>query len=657
MLPVAFLQNLDLPLSSYQITALILFAAAFMTLIFGFIRQRKNFISLMPSILFIAFSALVLLVPRPYCFGLMVLAGLSWIAGLFFKLPDEVFSNEGKKSSSYLSWIYLALVLAFVTVALLYKLGDSKLHGWEESVARQIYSDLHKADSLPAYIGQRFVWSVGAMNSSNDSLFYGLTTNLLMELFSASQWTLRLASVGFTFLNMGLIYLLGRRFFNPFIASAAAILLGLNTGVLYYGRYGSSLAGTFLALLLAFGFTFLFLEKKKPSWGIIIGCGLSLYFATLQYAVARLFVLVLIAILTLATWIDRKKVDKRRFYGVATILAFALIILLFQGATGGISYFAYGNNEHVFLLMEKQHHVKEYLGDSVRPEDLTLSQKLYITTEMIKNNLPHYGWLFCPTRSYEPGRNLNPINSPLYYFPLYPFLLWGVAHALSRPRCRILSSLIACIILCSIPVLLTNVLFIWRVLLFAIPLTLLIAWGLWKASRILFYTGVPSIILHLLGVLLILNVIFYNTRSLKVLNHCPSYTIAKAALAEADQMREPVTFFLNIPPSEQGWLALNLLRQHQQNHNLQHTFVKNDPLLSKVRDSSKKPTRISQNHLNRIMKYIPSEGTLILAPGEKFTMLQEKLMEQGVATTIRGQQKEQMLLIRRNAQPSETTKQ
>ena len=52
-----------------------------------------------------------------------------------------------------------------------------------------------------------------------------------------------------------------------------ALFFGLNTPVLFYGRYGSSIAGTLLAVLLAFYATWLFLESGRHTVLKAIFCG------------------------------------------------------------------------------------------------------------------------------------------------------------------------------------------------------------------------------------------------------------------------------------------------------------------------------------------------------------------------------------------------
>src|SRR5207237_3675496 len=98
-------------------------------------------------------------------------------------------------------------------------------------------------------------------------------------------------------LSIVAIYFLAGRFFGSVAGAAAAMLLALNASMLFYGRYGSSPAGTVLAVLLAVFCTWRFLESDNPPWWMAGACAAALYVATLQYAPARLTVLILLGFL------------------------------------------------------------------------------------------------------------------------------------------------------------------------------------------------------------------------------------------------------------------------------------------------------------------------------------------------------------------------
>jgi hypothetical protein len=137
--------------------------------------------------------------------------------------------------------------------------------------------------------------------------------------------------------NVAVIHALSRRFFGPLVAAATAVLLGLNACALFYGRYGSSPAGTMLAVLLALAATWAFLEHDRSAWWLGAVCAAAFYAATLQYAAARIVVLILFAFIPFALACQWRRLTWRRVVGLAVLVIAALAIWRAEGPSGSRS--------------------------------------------------------------------------------------------------------------------------------------------------------------------------------------------------------------------------------------------------------------------------------------------------------------------------------
>jgi hypothetical protein len=367
--------------------------------------------------------------------------------------------------------------------------------------------------SIGSYAAQRFVWGEGLLSGGWSSLFYGAPTYALFNVMGFSAWTMRLSAAIALLLSIVVIYALARRSFGPTVAGAAAVLLGLNHCALFYGRYGSSTAGTILAVLIAVWCTYLFLDARSSAWWMGGVCSAALYLATLQYGPGRIVVLFLLGFIPLVLVCQWRRLSRSRVIGFAVIVAACGAVWQLQGWAGAREMFLSARGEQFLYMMSSPDYQAKYVASRCpRCGELRATSESAYRIELLRS------WVEDTSREYvaliDPRAQSGPLGDwpgpalpVLYYGPLFLFIVWGAAHSCVRWRSPPHACLLLWVGVSSLGLLLTNRVDSHRIALLVIPISLWGALGIEAASRVMTRAKVPRPLQHCLAIALAVTVV------------------------------------------------------------------------------------------------------------------------------------------------------
>src|SRR6266540_3768004 len=363
---------------AYVATAVVLSAGAAAALTCGLLRSRAATRLWLPGVAFVTLSTAAIWPLRTAAGAWRlrgVLMGAAGVALLVDALACEKQRDEstGKSGAATgVSRLYLAIASLGAGMFLFSNLsgysGDALLP-WEASVTLGFGEAFTKGLSVVHFTLQRFLWDDGILSAGNTSLFYGAPTYALFHTAGFSPWTLRCAAVAATLLAM-------------------AVVFASNPCLLFYGRYGSSPAGTVLAVLLAVLATWLFLEREQSAWWRAVVCAALLYLATLQYSPGRIVVLILLGFIPIGLAYQWRQVGWRRLLGIAVIALIAVGVWRLEGSFQRQGLFLSARGETFFALLRSPAYIGSLYGGAVpphiRPEALSVRDKIELLVRALK---------------------------------------------------------------------------------------------------------------------------------------------------------------------------------------------------------------------------------------------------------------------------------
>lgn len=197
----------------------------------------------------------------------------------------------GKIITSY--WIDFALAGLFVTISLglyLFRLTEITPGAWgDEIVLGYMVENLTKLKSFTPYV---------MVNYGHPTLLVYLSS-LFISFMGRSLVSLRIVSVAFGALNVGIFYLLLRIFFKKFESTLGAVLLATSYIHIIVARFAYEMSAAIFFLIMSFLMLSFFYKKKGVVYVVLLGATLALgiytYLAFRLVAVV-LFLFALIAI-------------------------------------------------------------------------------------------------------------------------------------------------------------------------------------------------------------------------------------------------------------------------------------------------------------------------------------------------------------------------
>ena len=645
---LAQLGQLAVAVPPYLVTATVLFLATTATLLSGMVRGGRGFVRRLPSIMFmLAGSAAFWTVgsehTRAWTRAAVTTAAGALLIEMALAYRERIDPRNVDLGSDRMARSYLVATLAVVAALLFYHLDtySGALLTWEAPVVAgypNIGGFAHAYDqgqSVFEYTARRFLWDEGLLSAGDTSLFYGAPTYALFHLIGFSPWSLRVAAVIATLLSVALIYVLARRFFGPVAGGAAAVALGLNSCVLFYGRYGSSPAGTLLAVLLAVWCTWRFLDSERPAWWMAPSCAAALYVATLQYSPGRIVVLILLAFLAAVMTLRWRRLQWQHTLGCALIMLAAAGVWRLQSAFEVEDTFLMARGEQYFELIQNPEYIRELfdkdlLGRPVTGETITAADKVELAYRIVETTLPQYAGLMRPIIETRPLSDVIRLGAlpQLYYAPLVLLIVWGLTHSLLRLRDWRHACLLIWVGAATVPLLLTNRVDSHRIMLFVIPLSLWGAFGVWEAARVLAHAKMPFAVRHFFAAVVAVTVVYNDVR---LLHRVPRpNTASRTVAAEVARVPGRVVVGALLDHREMAWLDLALHERTRRDRS-QAGKMLDERTVRDVQDRAV----LADTGLRKLRPLI-GDATVILAPADRFRKVAAALQGEGVRVGERG---------------------
>ncbi len=461
----------------------------------------------------------------------------------------------------------LALFAGFVVTSVL--LFDDlagyagTLLAWESPVVQHGFvAAFDEGIGFWRFLADRFLWDDGVLSAGHTSLFFGPPTYALFAGVSATTWTLRLVPAVSTLAAMAVLYSLVRRYFDVVTATAAAILFGLNTPVLLYGRYGSSIAGTLLAVLLAIYATWYFLERGRGVLGRALLCGAALFVATLQYAPARLAVVFLLGLIPFALLVERRGTS-RRWAGAVLVALVAVGVWTFQVHNGRQDYFLHGRGEQVFGMFRHPNTIPALVGTDRKfsTGKMDRSQKLEVVRMVLQKTSQELIEFVTP-QALQRGRGLvveyDPPALTLYFAPVAVFALLGLARSLTFWRSWRYSAPLLFAVAYSTVLLFTNRIDSHRGVLLVIPLAIWFGLGIREVGSVGRRLRLPTALLAALALAFAASAVYADVH-IRYPRERGLGRVLESLVAEVESIPGPVGMWVARDHREVAWLGLRML--------------------------------------------------------------------------------------------------
>ncbi|MDL1949692.1 hypothetical protein FBQ97_07755 [Acidobacteria bacterium ACD] len=569
--------------------------------------------------------------------------------------PEEAAPPAGSPSrwgsvEEALVGLLLLLVGAFLLVNLRTYAGA--LLVWEPAVLDGLESSFLARESPLGFFLRTLTWDDGLVSKGDWSPLYGAPAYALVTAGGFDAALLRLPSVGAALLTLLAAAILGRKLLGRGGAIAFASALALSPAVLFYGRYGTSLAATTLTVLIAAGLAILFLEATERLLRRAAVLGAALAMATLHYAPGRLAVLFLVLFLPAGALLGRPEVRKRRFQALGVLV---LLLGGFWGAqvvAGRSSRFLHARGEQLLNFLEERDYVASYLGRPVEPGSLTPREKLAIARNVAVSRVPELLRAIEP--SWKPATPVDLLGSdpprlPFLPLPLLVPALWGLARSLRhprRPRTLIPLGLTAAL---TAPLLLTTRVDAHRLCLLVVPI------GLWAADgavdlcrRLPRPAGVAAaIVLALAGVP-------HVYRPLHVFERPDVQPLASSLSVAVERASRPVMLAVAADHSVVGLIRLQILERQRQarlrtgNPDPGTPSLVAERVVTLLREGSQEDGTRAAEELAAVLQAAP----MLLGPLDEFPAALASLKKAGQDVTPVGTAEAPFVLVSRPSAPA-----
>jgi 4-amino-4-deoxy-L-arabinose transferase-like glycosyltransferase len=472
-----------------------------------------------------------------------------------------------------------------------------------------------------------------------------------------STLSLRLFATLAAVLLVAALWAFVHRHFGP-EAGAVAVLVGaLNTYVVFYGKYGTSLAATLLLCVVGALATGHLVRAEAPAWWTGPIAGLALFFATLHYSPGRLVVLVLVFSLVPPLVVAFRRRLWRSLAAFAGLAAVLSGVVVAQFALGGQRFFLHARGEQLFAMLKQPDYIRDYLAGEVPAFDafkkwavrtglltggpnaaqrnperrLTLDQvssadRFEVAFKVFAATVPQLERFLSPFELIECSDQRifdDPPPIKPYFAPFAVFTLLGAALSLRRFREWRHAVLLAWFGVSVAPVLLTTRLDAHRIVVSAVPLIVWTALGVVEVSGAIGRLGVSRRVRAGLGWVLAA-LLLVGTGSV-VLRQEVDGGEQRQVLAAARRLPGPVVVGALIDHRQRAWIELGLLERTRRNRDADGQMLDEELREDLAHPEESWPTDL----LDRVQS-VCAHSTLILAPEDAYRTAVDRLRLRGL---------------------------
>ncbi len=573
---------------------------------------------------------------------LVVFVGISAIYRLLCQVKGAQ-STCTPPSAIFFVWLAIAFLAWFSFHNLATHSGT--LLTWECEVTTGFLSSGSNHLSVWQYLLDLASWQDGTVARGDQSFYFGLPTYAIFQSFGYSVLYLRICAAIAAVLAAILVYISATRIYGPLAGACAALLFALNPAVIYYAKYGTSLSGTILGLLLVF-VAIIYWRGLKPNSLIMPYLVFLLAFlATLNYSPARVVVLIMLGIIVVRSLVEiarNPEARGRSLHALAAVCICASVLTYLEVRSGGAGRFLNARGEQAFNLMHNQEYVAGELGDTTQNQ--SFATKLLFFKKIIQNRAAELWNLFSPFSTLgENAKDLRSLGDPpdlkFYQAGFAPFIVLGIFLAalnIGRIENQIL---LGWLFLGAAPLLLTNRVDLHRVFVLLVPLLFFAAHGLatainWVASA-RHLSWIPNICLALLSA----SALAYDLRLLSGSSEVPK---AFAEIKRHIEAAAPNSVLIGARNYCGDIYWLNFEMAERERNTPDFNFEVLDPALSDPLINSRLPN--SPDVVGRALPKLEAFRETILYPSSEFKDFGKILQNQAFQVENQGE-----LLIIRNS--------
>ncbi|HOC41488.1 MAG TPA: hypothetical protein PKJ99_00615 [Thermoanaerobaculales bacterium] len=633
--------------------AALLLLCACAVLVAGLRRRRAAFARFVPALAAVAVCELWLLAaglrgqPPAAWWPFAVVLCLLLLAQLVVGAPSPGAGEPSSWSGSARGYLVAGGALALLL--LFFRLASSPgvLLAWEPSVIAGFGESLRAGRNAGAFLGATLLWDNGLVSRGDHSLLYGAPSYALLLRCGFAVWQLRVVAALLAAVAVAVMLALSRRFGGG-TATAAALALALSPPLLFYGRYGTSLSGTLLGVLLAAWACWAFLDGPARQWWRGPLAALALIVATLGYSPGRLVALALLAVTVAFAAVRVDREQRRRLAGLALLVAMLAGAWAVQARRGTAGYFLNARGEQIVNMVTQPGYLESFLG---RPESTgprTLGTWIDAAWTLAARRAPELlsvlGVSFNRPLGCSDVVLWDPPRLPLFIAPLLPFLLLGLVSSLRRLGQPEHCTLVAWALLGSLPLLLTTRVDAHRMALLVVPFAVWTALGLAGMGAALHEARIGRWLLHGLGVALIGLVAWSD--AVTIFPVSPRHPVlAPAIIAELEGLPGAVLIATIGEPRDVGLADLALLERQRRDPGRRARLLEDEKVRALVDGKQVDPARV------RGLAAEVGDGTLLVVPSGSFTETAEALRQAGLDVAERGPEGARFWRISRPSSP------
>jgi len=618
--------------------AALLLLAACGVLAVGILRRHGGFARFVPSLMLVAVCELWVILADLRHQALSAWWPLGVVVGILLVIElatGEASRREvGPPAGSGLALGYLVVGGAITVLLLTFRLASSpgQLLVWEPSVIDGFGESLRAGRDAAAFLGASVLWDNGLVSRGDHSLLYGAPTYAVFLGAGFGVWQLRIVAALLAAAAVAVMAALARRFGGG-IATGAALAFALSPPLLFYGRYGTSLSGTLLGVLLATWACWAFVSGPARQWWRGPLAALALIVATLGYSPGRLVVLALLAVTLVFTLARAERDKRRRLAALALLVATLAGFWAFQAHRDTAWYFLNARGEQIVNMVTQPGYLEDFLGRPESNEPRTLGTWIDAARTLSAQRAPEclavLGVPFGRRITFNEVVYWDPPRLPLFIAPLLPFLLLGLASSLRRVRRPEHCTLLGWALLAILPLLLTTRVDAHRMALLVVPFALWSGFGLAAMAGVLDEARIGRWLRHALGVALLGMVVWLDVVTIfPVSPRRP--VLAPAMIAELAGMRGRVVLASIAERREVGLVDLELLERQRRDRSRPARLLEDEKVRTLVNRPEVDPERI------RELVAEVGDATLLMVPAAAFTQTAEALRQAGFEVGERG---------------------